>query len=154
MATATTLMSRASRSFDVVFFEEPVTHNRGTNWLRIERVLDNVTVGTPYVDEKLSLAKLHAVQRYFLSSSRAVGGSRLIAWYYTPMALAFASDLPADLTVYDCMDELSCFRTRRRRLPRASVSSWIGPNWSSPGSQPLRSQALHAPERALLAQHG
>lgn len=105
------LMSRASRSFDVVFFEEPVTHNRGTNWLRIERVLDNVTVATPYVDEKLSLAKLHAVQRYFLNQlTGGRGGSRLIAWYYTPMALAFASDLPADLTVYDCMDELSCFK--------------------------------------------
>ncbi|MBV9294363.1 MAG: glycosyltransferase family 1 protein, partial [Acidobacteriaceae bacterium] len=32
-----------------------------------------------------------------------------IAWYYTPMAKEFASDLGASVTVYDCMDELSAF---------------------------------------------
>jgi glycosyltransferase involved in cell wall biosynthesis len=35
---------------------------------------------------------------------------RLILWFYTPMALAFAGHLRPALTVYDCMDELSAFR--------------------------------------------
>ena len=46
-----------------------------------------------------------------------------IAWYYTPMALAWSSHLPARAVVYDCMDELSGFagappllRQREREL--------------------------------------
>jgi glycosyltransferase involved in cell wall biosynthesis len=34
----------------------------------------------------------------------------LVAWYYTPMALSFSAHIPADIRVYDCMDELSGFR--------------------------------------------
>ena len=37
-------------------------------------------------------------------------GRRLIAWFYTPMALEFAGHLVPDVTVYDCMDELSNFK--------------------------------------------
>ncbi|HVG26242.1 MAG TPA: glycosyltransferase [Acidobacteriaceae bacterium] len=33
-----------------------------------------------------------------------------IAWYYTPMALRFSDHLSPDVTVYDCMDELSAFQ--------------------------------------------
>ena len=36
--------------------------------------------------------------------------TRLIAWYYTPMALAFSRHLSPDVCVYDCMDELSAFQ--------------------------------------------
>ncbi len=35
--------------------------------------------------------------------------NRPVRWYYTPMALGFSRDLPASVTVYDCMDELSAF---------------------------------------------
>ncbi len=34
---------------------------------------------------------------------------RLIRWFYTPMALGFSDDLIGEVTVYDCMDELSNF---------------------------------------------
>jgi len=33
-----------------------------------------------------------------------------IAWYYTPLSLAFSDHLKSELTVYDCMDELSSFK--------------------------------------------
>jgi glycosyltransferase involved in cell wall biosynthesis len=36
-------------------------------------------------------------------------GTRIIAWYYTAMALTFSRDLLTELCVYDCMDELSAF---------------------------------------------
>ncbi|MGZ8539047.1 MAG: glycosyltransferase [Chitinophagaceae bacterium] len=36
---------------------------------------------------------------------------KYIAWYYTPMALPLGEALPpAELVIYDCMDELSAFR--------------------------------------------
>jgi UDP-galactopyranose mutase len=34
---------------------------------------------------------------------------RCLAWYYTPMALEFSRHVEPDITVYDCMDELSNF---------------------------------------------
>jgi UDP-galactopyranose mutase len=33
-----------------------------------------------------------------------------IAWYYTPMALEFTSEMEPELAIYDCMDELSAFQ--------------------------------------------
>ena len=39
-----------------------------------------------------------------------------VFWYYTPMAMAFTSDLECDLCVYDNMDELSLFRGASQEL--------------------------------------
>ena len=33
-----------------------------------------------------------------------------VRWYYTPMALGFTEGLSAEVTVYDCMDELTAFK--------------------------------------------
>jgi hypothetical protein len=33
-----------------------------------------------------------------------------VLWYYNPMAIHFSRRLPAQIVVYDCMDELSGFR--------------------------------------------
>ncbi|MCU0974164.1 MAG: glycosyltransferase [Burkholderiales bacterium] len=111
------LMSRASQSFDVVFVEEPLMHDRGTNWLRMERVLDNVTVATPYLSNDLGLAKINAVQRYFLKTLMASrDNDSVVTWYYTPMALPLTDGIEAQTVVYDCMDELSCFRNAPPQL--------------------------------------
>jgi UDP-galactopyranose mutase len=110
-------MSRASQAFDVVFVEEPVTHDRATNWLRMERVLDHVTIATPYLNRDLGLAKSAGVQRYFLNTLVAAHESAaVLAWYYTPMALPLAEGIATDAVIYDCMDELSCFRNAPPQL--------------------------------------
>ncbi len=111
------LTSRAGRNYDVVFFEEPVAHGKGPNWLRIERVQDHVSIATPYVDKDLSLAKLIDVQRQFVETlTKDRKGEQTIAWYYTPMAYSFAGSVPFDTTVYDCMDELSCFKNAPNQI--------------------------------------
>ena len=46
---------------------------------------------------------------------REATGSRVF-WYYTPMAMAFTSDLECDLCIYDNMDELSLFRGASQQL--------------------------------------
>jgi glycosyltransferase involved in cell wall biosynthesis len=43
--------------------------------------------------------------------------ARQVHWFYTPMAMAFAADLPADVIVHDCMDELSAFDGAPPQLP-------------------------------------
>ena len=50
------------------------------------------------------------IQKYLLTNlleRQAI--DNYIAWYYTPMAMEFTSGLTPDLTIYDCMDELSAF---------------------------------------------
>ena len=44
-----------------------------------------------------------------------------IAWYYTPLALRMGRQLQADLTVYDCMDELSAFKSAPPELKSAEA---------------------------------
>ena len=49
-------------------------------------------------------------QQSLLQSLLDLAGAReRLFWYYTPMALAFSSELPRDVTVYDKMDELVAF---------------------------------------------
>jgi glycosyltransferase involved in cell wall biosynthesis len=51
------------------------------------------------------------MQRQLLDElMNAASHDRLIAWYYTPMALSFSGHLHPDVCVYDCMDELSAFK--------------------------------------------
>ena len=41
---------------------------------------------------------------------------KYILWYYSPMALDFTDHLSPDLIVYDCMDELSAFKSPPKRI--------------------------------------
>ncbi len=55
-------------------------------------------------------ADVDALQRTLLRDFVATHKVRNpILWFYTPMALGFTADLASCVTVYDCMDELSCF---------------------------------------------
>jgi UDP-galactopyranose mutase len=71
-----------------------------------------------------------ATQRALLETLLAPRAGRpLVAWYYSPMFMEIAPQLPADILVYDCMDELSAFRGappemiefERRLLARADL---------------------------------
>ncbi|MCZ7572125.1 MAG: glycosyltransferase [Ardenticatenaceae bacterium] len=42
----------------------------------------------------------------------------LILWFYTPMPVYFLDHLPADVVVYDVMDELASFKYAARDLPQ------------------------------------
>jgi UDP-galactopyranose mutase len=44
-----------------------------------------------------------------------------ILWYYTPMARSFTSHLPARVTVFDCMDELSLFKNAPACIRKAEA---------------------------------
>ncbi|MER9332389.1 glycosyltransferase family 1 protein, partial [Mesorhizobium sp. M0587] len=68
-------------------------------------------MATPVLPLGTSAAKADAVQRIFVQQTIAsMSHNRLIAWYYTPMALRFTEYLDPDICVYDCMDELSAFK--------------------------------------------
>ena len=42
--------------------------------------------------------------------------SKYVLWYYSPMALDFTDHLSPELIVYDCMDELSAFKSPPKRI--------------------------------------
>lgn len=103
-------MSRFARFRRVFFFEEPVIEDGQPHLRSSVCPKTGVHVLTPVLPHGLTQQQLTHFQKTFLRSAleeRAV--SDYIAWYYTPMALDFSSDLRPDVTVYDCMDELSAF---------------------------------------------
>ncbi|MCB4820191.1 glycosyltransferase [Roseicella aerolata] len=111
------LLTRAARDHDVIFFEEPLFQPGIVPRLDLHRVPEGVTVAVPLLPEGLQGPAIAAAQRSLLDGLlEAEAGREMIAWFYTPMALEFAAHLRPDLTVYDCMDELSAFRGAPPRM--------------------------------------
>ena len=111
------LLTRAARDHEVIFFEEPLFQPGIVPRLEMHVTPEGVTVAVPLLPEGLQGAMVAAAQRKLLDGMLAKAAERpLIAWFYTPMALEFAAHLRPDLTVYDCMDELSAFRGAPPRM--------------------------------------
>ena len=104
-------MRRAARTRRVFFVEEPIWHR------------DDEATPTPSSTLTLREANLWVVQPHLRQGDDAIQGQQTllaelcqqfnirscVRWLYTAMALPGSSKLPAALTVYDCMDELSAF---------------------------------------------
>ena len=111
------LLTRAARSHQVVFFEEPLYENVRKPVLRECEPTPGIWVLTPVLPEGVSATEAVAMQRSLVDSVLARASyDRLILWYYTPMALPFTDHLSSDVCAYDCMDELSGFRNAPREL--------------------------------------
>ena len=109
------LLSRAARDRRVFFFEEPIIHDAPAELRIVER--EGILVATPHVPSGLDASALVEAQRHLLAGMcRRFDIDAEVLWFYTPMALEFAADLRADVTVYDCMDELSNFKNAPPRL--------------------------------------
>ncbi|TPK85578.1 glycosyltransferase family 1 protein [Mesorhizobium sp. B2-4-13] len=105
------ILTLASMQQRVVYFEEPVFEELPQPLMRTSEASPNILIVTPVLPVGTSAAKADAVQRRFVQQTIAsMPHSRLIAWYYTPMALRFTEYLEPDICVYDCMDELSAFK--------------------------------------------
>jgi glycosyltransferase involved in cell wall biosynthesis len=102
------LMSLCSAERRVFFFEEPRASDDAADGLDVQQVAPNLVVAVPQLapGQAPNVASREALRE--LCSRQGI--ERPITWFYTPMALEFARELPAALTVYDCMDELSAFR--------------------------------------------
>lgn len=110
------LMARAARDRRVFFVEEPLIGAFAPS-LRVERQANGVRVCLPFLPENLSEAEAEQhLEQIVRQLVRDEGIHRPIAWYYTPMALAFTRWLQAEVTVYDAMDELTGFLGAPLRL--------------------------------------
>ena len=103
------LMTRCAGERRVYFIEEPIWDDSSSPRMHLEAV-DGVTVVTPHVPHGLDDERLISTQRRLLDD--LIDQEQItdfIAWYYTPMLLAFSDHLAPLATIYDCMDELSAF---------------------------------------------
>jgi glycosyltransferase involved in cell wall biosynthesis len=104
------LLSRFSKHQRVFFIEEPVFYD-GEDKLQIENYNENLFVVTPHMKGGLPEEEVHQRQRKFINNLFTnMNIEKYFSWYYTPMALPFTDHLTPELTVYDCMDELSAFK--------------------------------------------
>jgi glycosyltransferase involved in cell wall biosynthesis len=105
------LMTRAARQFEVTFFEEPVEDPDAPSAGFLRSVTDGpVRVVTPFLrPEDMQSDSRNSLLRGLVTQAMPEGQEPDVAWYYSPMMLAFSEHLRASVTVYDCMDELSAF---------------------------------------------
>src|SRR4026208_1455621 len=103
------LMSRFAKERRVFFFEEPI-YDAPSQYNEIfEDPETNVCVVTPHItsDNQNNNEALRHLLQIFMASMNI---KEHVAWYYTPLSLAFSDHLRSELVVYDCMDELSSFK--------------------------------------------
>ena len=111
------VMSRLAKDYDVLFFEEPIHDAGDKHWLEQRQPADSVTVLVPHIPCGLTPEQIIAAQRQLLDDYLSVQApSQLLLWYLTPMSLDFTSHLDGQVTIFDCMDELSAFKGAPREL--------------------------------------
>lgn len=105
------LMSRFAKGRRVFFVEEPIFTDEQTHLKTVPRE-DKLMIVVPHISHSDRETKnVTEIERELLN--QMFGEQRIkdfVLWFYTPMAMNFASDLEAKAIVYDCMDELSNFK--------------------------------------------
>lgn len=163
------VMSRLAQSYDVLFFEEPVFADRVEPQLQSSHPAEGVTVLVPQLPAGTPHEDVISMQRDLLDAYLAQHRhDELLLWYLTPMSLAFTDHLKGQVTIFDCMDELSAFmgappeliEKERQLLARADVVFTGGYSlWEAKRHQHANAHAMpssvdiehFAQARALLA---
>ncbi len=111
------LISRFAREQRVFFVEEPVIDYGPSRLVVNQDQESGVWLAVPHLDKKLSKEEgreAHIAQIDQMLADFKI--ERYILWYYTPMAMGYTQHLQPDLIVYDCMDELSAFKSAPPKL--------------------------------------
>ncbi|KTS95490.1 glycosyl transferase [Pseudomonas oryzihabitans] len=104
-------MVRFAEHYNVLYCEEPLDAADAKAHLDVRVEENGVRVLVPRVPAGLSSEGRASAQRELLQTYlRELQMPVAVAWYFTPMALDYAGEIPAQTLVYDCMDELSAFR--------------------------------------------
>jgi UDP-galactopyranose mutase len=105
------LISRFVKTYRVFFIEEPIFHSENDQ-LVITVSAEKVTIVTPHLQDDhnrpdVSIRQQELIERFFQDENI----SDYLFWYYTPLALKFTRDFDPEFVVFDCMDELSAFKS-------------------------------------------
>lgn len=105
------VMSRLAKDYDVVFFEEPLFADAQRPELEFSQPVSGITVMVPRLPWGMDLQQVADAQRQLLDAWLVEHAApELLLWYLTPMSLSFTEHLNAQVTIFDCMDELSAFK--------------------------------------------
>lgn len=111
------LLSRFAKHTRLFYFEEPVFYDNAIPHLNRSTRGENITVLVAHLPNGLTPEESDASQIELINAFLEEQGiDRYMLWYYTPMALEITRHLTPELTVFDCMDELSAFRFAPPRL--------------------------------------
>jgi glycosyltransferase involved in cell wall biosynthesis len=111
------VMSRLARDYDVIFFEEPIFEDVVEPRLEHSQPAPGIEVVVPRLPHGMNEHQLADTQRKLLDLLLVVrSDDELMLWYLTPMSLPFTDHLQSQVTIFDCMDELSAFRGAPARL--------------------------------------
>jgi UDP-galactopyranose mutase len=104
------IMTRLADSFDVLYWEEP-REEPGCDAPRLEceTLAEGLERIVPVLPTGLDAGETDVALRELLRGALAGRTLPRVFWYYTPMMFGFSAGTPADLVVYDCMDELANF---------------------------------------------
>ena len=110
------LISRFTRDGRVFFIEEPIFHS-DADQLKITVSEENVTVVVPHLNgdhhrPDKDFRQQEMLEQFFRDEEI----SNYLFWYYTPMALKLSRNFDPLFVVYDCMDELSAFKSASPEL--------------------------------------
>lgn len=107
------LLTRWAKEMKVTFIEEPIFGNFAFNELKASRCKESsqITILTPHITESTGEREINAYLeksiKEYISKNKI---EDYLLWYITPMAIPFSLNLKPRMVVYDCMDELSCFK--------------------------------------------
>ncbi len=105
------LLSRFVKHFRVFYIEETI-FNDEPDKIIIKKSDENVWVITPTVHHFGTEGEMRQRQKNLLSNLFEVAAIKnYVFWYYTPMPISISEHLDPKLIVYDCMDELSTFKS-------------------------------------------
>jgi UDP-galactopyranose mutase len=115
------LLSRLAAGHDIYFIEEPIYEENVAPYWEENKPAERVTVYRPHLpvggpgfnDEQVPL--LNTLVRQ-LFADEGIQDYSYVVWLYTPMALPVAKLLAPVAVVYDCMDELSAFKSAPAEL--------------------------------------
>lgn len=105
------LLTRFAKQQRVFYFEEPQFEDVENPYLREVKDDTGVVILTPFLPHHKSEPERNAMLVSLLEEIfNKYNIVKYICWYYTPMSLPFSRHLQPEITVYDCMDELSAFK--------------------------------------------
>ncbi|KAA5549640.1 glycosyltransferase family 1 protein [Adhaeribacter rhizoryzae] len=112
------LLTRFAQHTNLYYFEEPLFYDGAQPRLDVTtREGGNINIVVAHLPNGLTPQESDAKQIELIDQFLAEHNlGRFIFWYYTPMALEITRHLQPELTVFDCMDELSAFKGAPPRL--------------------------------------
>lgn len=103
------LLTRFAKHTRVIFIEEPQFHD-APDECKVSRS-GNIYIVTPMLKDDFSQSIVTRQQQMIRGLFSVLHVNKYFFWFYTPMALPLTENLTPDFVVYDCMDELSAFRS-------------------------------------------